>query len=133
MAKYFRCNGGCPNGSRCSFLGWRLVETDFLMADTFGTIEYKEEPDETPQLKARLDLLPPMAALAVGRVLAFGDSKHPDELWKRLSPEEHQAAALRHIYAHLSGVGADSESKESHLAHAICRLAFAIAQQSESK
>lgn len=133
MVKYFRCNGKCPEEEHCLFLAWRPYDPDQPMFDPFGTIEYKEEPDGTPQLKARLDLLPPMAALAVGRVLAFGDSKHPDELWKRLSPEEHQAAALRHIYAHLSGVGADSESKESHLAHAICRLAFAIAQQSESK
>lgn len=76
--------------------------------------------------KSRPDLLPSEAVLAAGRVLAFGLEKHPDELWKTLSVAEHCAAALRHIYEHQNGP--DTETGESHLAHALCRIAFAIAR-----
>jgi hypothetical protein len=79
--------------------------------------------------KSRPDLLPSEAVLAAGRVLAFGLEKHPDELWKTLSVEDHVAASLRHIYQHQNGP--DPETGESHLAHALCRLAFAIARGAE--
>jgi hypothetical protein len=79
--------------------------------------------------KSRPDLLPSEAVLSAGRVLAFGLEKHPDELWKTLSVEDHVAASLRHIYQHQNGP--DPETGESHLAHALCRLAFAIARGAE--
>lgn len=88
-------------------------------------------PNTTQQSdpKSRPDLLPSKAVLAAGRVLAFGLSKHPDEKWKTLSVEDHVAAALRHIYQHQDGP--DDETGESHLTHALCRIAFAIARSEE--
>ena len=80
-------------------------------------------------VKSRPDLLPSKAVLAAGRVLAFGQSKHPDEEWKTLSVEDHVGAALRHVYEHQNGP--DPETGESHLAHALCRIAFAIARSEE--
>jgi hypothetical protein len=81
--------------------------------------------------KSRPDLLPSEAVLAAGRVLAFGLEKHPDELWKTLSVEDHVAACTRHLFTYLGGEKQDNESSESHLAHALCRLAFAIARSAE--
>lgn len=88
-------------------------------------------PNTTQQsdVKSRPDLLPSKAVLAAGRVLAFGLSKHPDEKWKTLSVEDHVAAALRHIYQHQDGP--DEETGESHLTHALCRIAFAIARSEQ--
>jgi hypothetical protein len=90
---------------------------------------FKDNAAQRSERKSRPDLLPSEAVLAAGRVLAFGLEKHPDELWKTLSVEDHVAASLRHIYQHQSGT--DPETGESHLAHALCRLAFAIARSAE--
>lgn len=79
--------------------------------------------------KSRPDLLPSKAVLAAGRVLAFGLSKHPDEKWKTLSVADHVAACTRHLFQHQDGP--DEETGESHLAHALCRIAFAIARDSD--
>jgi hypothetical protein len=90
---------------------------------------FKDNASQRSERKSRPDLLPSEAVLAAGRVLAFGLEKHPDELWKTLSVEDHVAASLRHIYQHQNGP--DPETGESHLAHALCRLAFAIARGAE--
>jgi hypothetical protein len=92
-------------------------------------VAFKGSATQRSERKSRPDLLPSEAVLAAGRVLAFGLEKHPDELWKTLSVEDHVAASLRHIYQHQSGT--DPETGESHLAHALCRLAFAIARSAE--
>jgi hypothetical protein len=88
-------------------------------------------PAQRSERKSRPDLLPSEAVLAAGRVLAFGLEKHPDELWKTLSVEDHVAACTRHLFTYLGGEKQDNESSESHLAHALCRLAFAIARSAE--
>jgi hypothetical protein len=92
---------------------------------------FKDNAAQRSERKSRPDLLPSEAVLAAGRVLAFGLEKHPDELWKTLSVEDHVAACTRHLFTHLGGEKQDNESSESHLAHALCRLAFAIARSAE--
>jgi hypothetical protein len=83
--------------------------------------------------KSRPDLFPPRALALAGEVLAFGESKHPDEKWKSMSSAEHLAAAMRHYLKHQAGNTQDAESNKPHLAHALVRLAMALERHLEGE
>lgn len=79
--------------------------------------------------KPSLSLLPPRALLAVGRVLTAGAKRYGRDNWRKVAPTERYRyvdAALRHALAYLAGEERDPDSGESHLAHAICSLAFVL-------
>lgn len=64
---------------------------------------------------------------SVARVRMFGAKKYSRGQWKKgFRITRSCAAALRHIFQFLSGETNDSESGESHLAHAVCSLEHAI-------
>lgn len=75
-------------------------------------------------MKTQISLLPPKGILAAAEVMTLANTphKHLDEKWKRMSPTTHVDAALRHLYAWLSGEGCDPELGTSHLANAAVRL-----------
>lgn len=86
--------------------------------------------DSVGPAKARLDLAPPDALLALGRVLGaqLVEGKDP-ERWKNRTAREHIAAAMRHTLAHLGGETINTrDGGEPHLAHAFARLGYALAQ-----
>ena len=63
----------------------------------------------------------------VAKVRMFGVKKYGRDNWKLgFKVTRSCAAALRHIFAFLSGETNDSESGLSHLAHAVCCLEHAI-------
>ncbi len=63
----------------------------------------------------------------VALVRMFGLTKYPRDNWKLgFKVTRSCAAALRHIFAFLSGETNDKESGCSHLAHAICCLEHAL-------
>lgn len=63
----------------------------------------------------------------VARVRMFGEKKYARSNWKRgFKITRSCSAALRHIFAFLSGETNDSESGLSHLGHAVCSLEHAI-------
>lgn len=68
----------------------------------------------------------PDAIQAVIRILELGAKKYGDTNYLLVEPERYDDANLRHILAYLSGDSLDSESKESHLAHAITCLLFRL-------
>lgn len=78
--------------------------------------------------KVMMGAMPPHAELAVARVLTFGAKKYGRGNWARVenSDEHYMDAALRHINAYRRGEQTDSETGESHLAHAICCLIFML-------
>lgn len=78
--------------------------------------------------KAPLASLPPAGIRAVARVQAYGKKKYgDDENYRRgMEAKRQMSCALRHIYAWLEREDLDKESGESHLAHAACRLLFAL-------
>lgn len=82
-------------------------------------------------MKSRPDLFPASVLLGIGDVLSFGETKHPGQPWKRMSSEDHMAAAQRHVLEWLSGNTTDSETGKDHRLHAICRLAFAVAIETQ--
>ena len=75
-------------------------------------------------MKTDFTLLPPNAIKLVAELLTKGLEKYPDEKWRRLSVNDHLAAALRHINAYLRGEALDEDSP-SHLINAATRLLFA--------
>lgn len=76
--------------------------------------------------KTRWDLVPWEVMDEVARVLTKGAEKYGDDNWRAVMDwnSRYFAAALRHILAWKSGQHADTETGESHLAHAICCLLF---------
>lgn len=79
-------------------------------------------------MKLRYDLIPFRELESVVRVLTFGAQKYDDDNWKRLPNlrTRYLAACLRHVCSWAQGERYDSESGESHLAHAICCLLFCM-------
>ena len=84
--------------------------------------------------KPILGAVPPHAELAVGRVLTFGSNKYARGNWDNVEDHENRYmdAALRHLNAHRRGEMTDSESGESHLAHAACCILFMLDKQERS-
>lgn len=84
--------------------------------------------------KPILGAVPPHAELAVGRVLTFGSNKYARGNWDKVEDHENRYmdAALRHLNAHRRGELTDSESGESHLAHAACCILFMLDKQERS-
>lgn len=64
---------------------------------------------------------------AVAYVRMFGSKKYERDNWKKgFKVTRSCAAALRHIFAFLSGETRDPESTLPHLSHAICCLEHAL-------
>lgn len=71
--------------------------------------------------KARMELLPPEAMEKVARVFTYGAKKYaPWNFRKGMARTRLLGAALRHLFSWSRGEEQDSESGESHLAHAAC-------------
>lgn len=63
----------------------------------------------------------------VAKVRMFGAKKYARDNWKKgFNVTRSLAAALRHIFAFLSGETNDPESGLPHLAHAVCSIEHAI-------
>lgn len=75
--------------------------------------------------KPRMEIIPGPALIEVAKVLTVGATKYnawnwqKGFIWGRLS-----GAALRHLFAWLSGEDNDPETGLSHIAHAICCMMF---------
>lgn len=78
--------------------------------------------------KPRMDLIPPEALEALGRVLAFGETKgYENRNWEKgMEWGRVYAAAIRHLNTWWSGQSKDTESGLSHLEHALANIAFLL-------
>ncbi|WP_156850799.1 dATP/dGTP diphosphohydrolase domain-containing protein [Bartonella refiksaydamii] len=75
--------------------------------------------------KPRIDLIPPLTLLDIGRVLEFGANKYGASNWRHgMNWSRLYGAALRHLLAWFAGENKDLESELPHLAHATCCLLF---------
>lgn len=85
--------------------------------------------------KPPLACLPPEGLRAVARVQEYGHKKYGD-FWnyrKGMEATRQMSCAMRHILAYMDGEDLDPESGEPHLAHATCRLMFALQNIKEGK
>jgi hypothetical protein len=69
----------------------------------------------------RFDLLPPEAMFAIAEVLKQGADKYGEENWRGLTVRDNINHAIQHLYGWLMG-----DTAEDHLAHAACRVLFAL-------
>ena len=138
--KYRQCLGtkDSPEGWMWQWMGddWVLSNgTICLTRNDWGKYNDKQVADQPAELGTKADsgkpmmgCIPPHAELAVARVLTFGAQKYSRGNWAHVenSDKRYMDAALRHINAHRRGENTDSETGESHLAHAICCILFML-------
>ena len=76
--------------------------------------------------KPRLDLIPPEAILAIGKVMTYGADKYGANNWQGVAPDRYVAALLRHLMAYRMGELCDPESTMPHLWHVLANAAFLV-------
>ena len=98
-----------------------------------------KSPSDVPGFKLDEDK-PDMSLLTmsramekVTRVLEFGASKgYPKDNWRKVEDRSrrYRAAAMRHMMEDLRSNGSlDPESKQAHIAHAVCCLLFLLDEE----
>lgn len=77
--------------------------------------------------KLRLDLIPPEATIALGKVLTMGAAKYDDRNWEKgFNWSRAMSALKRHLTAWEAGENTDPESGYSHMEHVLCNAAFLV-------
>lgn len=76
--------------------------------------------------KARVDLIPGEALLALGDILSYGCDKYEEDSWKLVPDAEkrYRAALGRHMAAIAKGETVDAESGRLHIDHVLTNAAF---------
>lgn len=76
--------------------------------------------------KLMLELIPPSAIFALGRVLTYGAKKYGSNNWQQVEQERYVGALLRHLYAFVDGEEIDQESGLPHLEHVLTNAVFLV-------
>ena len=99
-----------------------MMNTEDLLADN-GPIIQDPGGGKNSKIQERMDLLPPLALLCVGRVFAKGAKTHGEEDWRQVPIGIHAGRTFRH-WAHWKAKR-DVES----LSHMACRALMALELQ----
>lgn len=83
--------------------------------------ETTDQGGKQAKIEYRADLVPPLAMLRAAGILKMGADRYGEGNWKKISIPSHLNHAISHLFLYLSG-----DQVEDHLAHATCRLMFAL-------
>lgn len=84
--------------------------------------------------KARYDLLPPEALIALTEVIEYGAMKYKARDWEKGNDFSlYFAATQRHLWRFWQGEDIDTESGMNHLKHALTNIAFLITWMERGK
>lgn len=83
--------------------------------------------------KTDFSLIPPLGEEEFAKVLTFGALKYDRDNWKKVpdADSRYYNALRRHLNSYKSGEHVDKESGLSHLAHAMCCIAFLLEMELE--
>ncbi|MGF7158123.1 carbonic anhydrase/acetyltransferase-like protein (isoleucine patch superfamily) [Bartonella heixiaziensis] len=110
------------NADVCDYEDFRDNDEVYMRKHvSYSTNEAHKNDDGKP----RIELIPPLALIEIGKVLEFGAKKYGANNWRNgMHWSRFHGAALRHLLAWFGGEHKDAESDLSHLAHAACCILF---------
>ncbi|EJF77436.1 hypothetical protein MCQ_01520, partial [Candidatus Bartonella washoeensis Sb944nv] len=113
------------NADVCDYEDYRDDDEVYMCNRVSQSTNEANEAHKNDDGKARVDLIPPLSLIEIGRVLEFGAKKYGANNWRNgMHWSRFHGAALRHLLAWFGGENKDGESDLSHLAHAACCLLF---------
>ena len=74
--------------------------------------------------KPMLELVPPKAIIALGKVMTYGAKKYEPMSWRSVGTDRYTGALMRHMMAYMNGEVYDRESGMPHMWHVLTNAAF---------
>lgn len=104
------------------------LDSGRILGTNSEDIVTNEQGGKESKLDYRFDLVDPKAMFRMAHILHEGEAKYGYNNWRKLDTRDNVNRAITHLYAYLFDIeyGLTEGDKDDHLAHALCRIMFAI-------